>query len=128
MVVAVVVVAVVVVVVVLVLFLRGGGVRVVAVGVDVAAVVVVAVEVVVWGTGGSPPLANTFITGSGLLKTSLHGVKKAGALGRVRPPPICKPLICKQTAGSMMTYKNAITTTCLRQFLLMVRFCQPAWC
>ena len=100
MVVVVVVVAVVVVVVVLMLFLRGGGVRVVVVvvvgvGVDVVAIVVVAAVVVVLvvvvvavevvaGGGHSPPpppFANTFITGSGFLKTSLHGIKETEGLG-----------------------------------------------
>ena len=96
MVVVVVVVAVVVVVVVLMLFLRGGGVRVVVVvgvGVDVVAIVVVAAVVVVvlvvvavevvagGGHSPPPPFANTFITGSGFLKTSLHGIKETEGLG-----------------------------------------------
>ena len=78
---------VVVVLVVLVLFLRGGGVRVVVVGV---------------AGGAAPPFANTFITGSGLLKTSLYGAKRSRGVGEgAAPPPICKPLICKQTACMM---------------------------
>ena len=52
-------------------------------------VVVVAVEVVVGGGAQPAPFANTFITGSGLLKTSLHGVKKkrGGVRGDTAPPP-----------------------------------------
>ena len=66
------------------------GVRVVAVGVDVAAVVVaavvVAVEVVV--AGRNPPHLQTPYHGYwALLKTSLHGVKKAGGLERAQPHP-----------------------------------------
>ena len=65
------------VVVVLVLFLRGGGVRVVVVGVAGAQ---------------PPPFANTFITGSGLLKTSLYGAKRSRGVGEgAAPPPFANP-------------------------------------
>ena len=120
---------VVVVVVVLALFLRGdgGGVRVVVVvdvvvvvgGVDVAAVVVVvaAAGVVVGGggvvvivvagevvVGGCPPLCKHLYHGFWVLENQPAWRKKSGGLGVGAAPPICKPLICKQTA--CMTYKR----------------------
>ena len=116
----VVVVAVVVVVLVLVLFLSGGGVGVVVVGVDVAAVavVLVAVEVVVGG-GAAPPFASTFMTGSGFLKTSLHGVQKEWGLGGA---PHLQTLHLQTDSLYDDLKRNAITTMCLTQLLLMVRF------
>ena len=69
--------------------------------VDVVVAVLAVEVVVVVGGAQPPPFANTFITGSGFLKTSLPGVKKTRGLGRAQPPPICKPLICKQTACMM---------------------------
>ena len=74
--------------------------------------------------GGSqpppPPFPNTFITGSGFLKTSLHGVKKKSrGVGGGSPPPFANTFITgseRVHMGSVFAGAKILEATLRRAF------------